>query len=455
MAITLHPIDFNGFLQTGTLARVPLDGGAPREMIEDVVSAEWTPDGQSIAVIRPSTSASLQLEYPVGHTIYEPQGWASHVRFSPGGDLIAIADHVLGGDDGRVVIFDTRGDHKITSSFYSSVQGLAWTPNGKEVWFSAALAGAQRSIYALDLSGKERLVFRALGGLTIRDISSKGLVLVTADKARITISALPPGETRERSLSWFDWSLLSDVSNDGKTIVFSESGEAVGSNYGVFLRKTDGSPAVRLGDGYTGVISPDGQWVVAQSGSTSKMVLLPTGVGEMKSLVPDKSDLSGVAWLPDGKSIIFTYTEPGHLPRTYVVDVQSGAARPITPEGTFGSRVTPDGRVLAVDRKHEYWFFPTAGGEPQKTPVTLKHGESLVRFIDGDKTLIVRTRSMPLLLTRIDVATGRREPWKEIVPADPSGVRSVPVLKFSADGKSYAYCVGRVQSDLYVLDGLK
>ncbi len=455
MAIALHPIDFNGFLQTGTLARVPLDGGAPREMLEDVVWAEWTPDGQSLAVIRPSASSSLQLEYPIGTTIYEPQGWVSHARFSPAGDLIAIADHVPTGDDGRVVILDTKGNRKVTSSFYSSVQGLAWTPNGKEVWFSAALAGAQRSIYALDLSGKERLVFRVPGGLTIRDISSKGLVLVTADKARITISALAPGEMRERSLSWFDWSLLSDVSDDGKTIVFSETGEAVGSNYGVFLRKTDGSPAVRLGDGYTGVISPDGQWVAAQAGSTGKMVLLPTGVGEMKALVPDKFDLSGVSWAPDGKSVIFTNAESGHLPRTYLVDVHSGAVRPITPEGTFGSRITPDGRLLAVDRNHEYWFFPIAGGEPQKTQVTLKHGESLVRFIDGGKTLIVRTRSMPLLLTRIDVATGRREPWKEIVPADPSGVRSVPVLKFSADGKSYAYCVGRIQSDLYVVDGLK
>src|ERR1039458_6212782 len=249
MAISLHPTDTAAFLQSGTLARVPLAGGAPREVLDDVFWADWAPDGQSMAVICFSPTRVAHLEFPAGKPIYEPQGWVSHVRFSPLGDWLAIADHVPGGDDGRVVIIDPQGNRKSSSSFYSSVEGLAWTPNGKEVWFSAVPAGAARSIYALDLSGKERLIYRSPGGLTIHDISRTGLVLMTADKARIGISALPPGETRERSLSWFDWSLISDMSADGKSIVFSETGEAVGANYSVFLRKTDGSPAIRLGEG--------------------------------------------------------------------------------------------------------------------------------------------------------------------------------------------------------------
>jgi Tol biopolymer transport system component len=257
-------------------------------VLENILWADWTPDGQSLAVIRPGATGAIRLEFPAGNVIYEPKGWVSHVRFSPSGDYLAIGDHVNGGDDGRLVILDPRGNRKASSSFYSSVEGLAWAANGKEVWFSAVPSGSARSIYALDLSGKERLIYRAPGGLTIHDIGRTGLVLLTADKSRLSISALPPGETRERSLSWFDWSLLGDMSADGKTILFSETGEAAGPNSSIFLRQTDGSPAIRLGEGSFGNLSPDGQWVLAAVGSPAKLVLLPTGVGEARQLTDDR-----------------------------------------------------------------------------------------------------------------------------------------------------------------------
>jgi Tol biopolymer transport system component len=456
MAVSLHPADINAFAQSGTLARVPLAGGAPREAIDSVFWADWTPDGQSLAVVRRSPDGVMHLELPAGNPIYEPQGWVSHVRFSPLGDWLAIADHIGGGDDGRVVIIDPHGNRKSSSSFYSSVEGLAWTPNGKEVWFSAVPAGAARSIYALDLSGKERLIYRSPGGLTIHDISRTGLVLLTTDKSRIGISALPPGETRERSLSWFDWSLLSDMSADGKTIVFSETGEAVGANYSIFMRKTDGSPAIRLGDGNAAALSPDGQWVLDAVGSSAKLVLLPTGVGEPRQLTDDKTGHFGAAWLPDGKSIVFSSNQTGHAARTYLLDLQGGAARALTPEGTVGGLITPDGKfLLATDIKRQRWLYPIAGGEPQKLNLTLSSDERLLGFFADGKSVLLRTRSIPVQVTRVDLATGHREPWKQIVPADLAGVHSIPNIKFSADGTSYAYSTFRVLSDLYVVDGLK
>jgi eukaryotic-like serine/threonine-protein kinase len=458
LAISLHPADITAFAQSGTLARVPLAGGAPREAIDNVFWADWTPDGQSVAVVRRSSSAVLHLEYPAGNAIYEPRGWASHVRFSPDGDWLAIADHVPGGDDGRIVIIDPQGNRKASSSFYSSVEGLAWTPNGKEVWFSAVPAGSARSIYAVDLSGKERLIYRSPGGLTIHDISRTGLVLLTTDKARISLSVLPPGETRERSLSWFDWSLLTDMSADGKTVVFSETGEAVGANYSVFMRKTDGSPAIRLGDAGAGVLSPDGQWVLATVGSPSKLVLLPTGVGEPKLLTPndDRADHVGRAWLPDGKSVIFSAGEPGHDVRNYVLNLQGGAPRALTPEGTVGGLITPDGKYLqATDAKRQHWLYPVAGGDPQKLNITMSADERVLGFMSDGKSLLLRTRSIPVQITRVDLATGHRESWKQVVPADLAGVHSIANIKFSADGKSYAYSTFRVLSDLYVVDGLK
>jgi Tol biopolymer transport system component len=457
MAISLHPRSLAAFGQSGTLARVPLAGGAPREVIDKVFWADWTPDGQSLAVIRESMVARLHLEFPSGTVIYEPLGWVSHVRFSPSGEFLAIADHVSGGDDGRIVIIDVHGHIKASSSFYASVEGLAWSPNGNEVWFSAVPAGSARSIYALDFSGKERLIYRAPGGLTVQDISRTGLVLMTSDKTRITISALAPGETRERSLSWFDWSLITDMSADGKTIVFSESGEAEAANYSIFLRKTDGSPAVRLGDGGFGFLSPDGQWVISTVGAPAKLMLLPTGVGEPRQLTDDKLDHTYAAWLPDSKSIVFTAAEPGHAPRTYLMDIQSGTPRALTPEGTVGAIVAPDGQHILVRelKTSQLWLYPTAAGEPQKLGLGPSSGEFMIGYAPDGKSILVGERSVPLKIVRMDPATGHREPWKEISPADPAGVQSIVNIKLSADGKAYAYSTMRVLSDLYVVDGPK
>ena len=457
MAIAQNPIASLAFVQTATLARVALAGGAPREVLDNVCWADWTPDGQSLAVIRQNLAINnTRLEFPVGTVIYEPQGWVSHVRFSSSGNYLGIIDHVSSGDDGRVVIIDSYGNHKANSSFYSSVEGLAWSPNGKEVWYSAVPAGSARAIYALDLNGKERLIYRSPGGLTIHDISKNGQVLLTADKSRISISGLAPGETHERSLSWFDWSLLTDMSADGKTIVFSETGEAVGANYSVFIRKTDGSPAVRLGDGGFAFLSPDEKWVVTQDRTPAKLVLLPTGVGEPRDLTDDKTDHFSPAWLPDSKAIIYSTAEPGHQPRTYFLETDGGKPRAITPEGAVGGLVTADGKsVLARDVKGERWLYPIGGGEAQKLNLPFERQDRVMNFTPDGKALLVRDRSIPVKVWRIDLATRKRELWKEIVPADPAGVQSIVTLKFSADGKAYAYSVGKVLSDLYVVDGLK
>lgn len=456
MAVILNPVS-SGLSLYGTLARVPLAGGAPREVFADVWGADWTPDGQSLAIVRTGPPhGNRHLEFPPGNVIYEPNSWCSHVRFSPNGEFLAFADHVNGGDDGRIVITDLHGNRKASSSFYTSVQGAAWTPNGKEVWYSAVPGGAARAIYALDLSGKERLIYRAPAGLTLHDISRSGLVLLTADKARISLSALPPGETHELSLSWFDWSLLSDMSADGKTIIFSETGEATGGNYGIYLRKTDGSPAVRLGDGSSGFLSPDGKWVLAETGSPRKLIVLPTGIGEPKQLTDNKTDHRNSAWLPDGKSIVFSAAEPGHEVRTYLLDLEGRSPRALTPEGTVGSVVSPDGRfLLARDAEGKRWLYPMDGGKPQSLDLGIKPDEVVMGFSTDGKSLRVRARSIPVEIFNIDVASGHREPWKEIIPTDPAGAQMVFRILFSADGKSYAYSVSRVLSDLYVVDGLK
>src|SRR5581483_4436689 len=238
-------------------------------------------------------------------------------------------------DDGRVVIVDREGKVKAFSSFYVTVQGLAWTPNGKEVWFTASKEGASRALYAMDLSGKERLVLRVPGVLTLHDITRHARTLLTVESDQFGILGLHDGDKNERDLSWFDWSLTGDVSRDGKMLMFFESGEGVGSNYSVFLRGMDGSSAVRLGSGAFPSLSPDGKWVAALSlASPSQIELLPTGAGQQRLLTNDALEHLRVRWLPSGQAVVFTASEPNHAPRSYFMNVVDGKSRPITPEGT-------------------------------------------------------------------------------------------------------------------------
>jgi eukaryotic-like serine/threonine-protein kinase len=456
IAVSTNARSQAAFLETGTLARVPLAGGAPRDVLDNVMWADWTPDGSDLAVARKAAISANDLEFPAGKVIYQPQGWVSHVRFSRNGNLLAFGDHVPTGDDGRVVVVDREGNRKAISSFYSSVEGVAWSRDGSEVWFTASPNGAARALYAMDLAGKERLILRVPGTLSAQDITRDGRVLLTEDNPQIMMMALPPGEKTERNLSWFDWSLAAGISPDGKTVIFDESGEAVGARYGVFLRKTDGSPAVRLGDGAFSALSPDGKSVASLDlGSPSQIELLPIGAGQPRHLTNDGLQHLRLTWVPDGSALIFVAAEPNHPPRSYWLDL-NGKTRPLTPEGVTGLTVTPDSKyLLTTDAQQRRMFYPLEGGEPKPFLTKLDDNDAIIRFDPDGKSMLVVQRGVPAKIFRVFLDTSRREQIRAIVPPDPAGVLSVMATRFSADTKSYAYSYFRVLSDLWVVDGLR
>jgi Tol biopolymer transport system component len=196
--------------------------------------------------------------------------------------------------------------------------------------------------------------------------------------------------------------------------------------------------------------------VAALVGNPSKIVLLPTGVGETRQLTDDSIDHFGVSWLPDDKSIIYGAAEPGHARRSYLLDLETAKSLPITREDTIGFLVTPDGKsLIAVDNQRQRWIYPIAGGEPQKFSPNVAPDEGVRLFLPGQKSVLAMKYDVPVKITRVELATGRRDPWLEIVPADPAGVQSIPDVRFTPDGKSYAYSLVRYSSDLYVVDGLR
>ena len=458
MALALKARPSEGFLYSGTLARVPLGGGAPRELLENVEFADWSPDGSTLAIAH-DVAGRKRLEFPPGKVLYEADGWIGHMRVSPKGDMVAFLDHPQHRDDGgSVATVDLAGKKTVLSSGWDSIQGLAWSPAGDEIWFTATRTGGDRSLYAVDLSGKVRILARVPGELTLLDVGKEGNVLLTRGIDRAGIVGLAPGETKERDLSWLDWSTPGDLSADGKTVLFSEAGEGGGPKYAVYLRKTDGSPAVRLGEGTGVALSPDGKWAVARPNtSPAPMYLLPTGVGEAKPLSQDSMNHLRVRWMADGKRLVFSGNEAGHGLRLYVQSLEEGKPRAISPEGVNSTFVlSPNNElVAAVGPDHKIYTYPINGGEPRLIPGVQPDEAPTGWSSDGRSLFVFRYGEIPTQVVQVDVATGQRKPWKQLDPADAAGIDTINGVMMTPDAKGYVYGYIRTLCDLYLVEGLK
>jgi eukaryotic-like serine/threonine-protein kinase len=456
MAVSLgRQRSISGFGFKGTLARLSLTGGVPREVTERVESADWGPDG-SLAVSY-HTEGKARLEFPIGTLRYESATWISHVRVSPKGDMVAFIDHDAPvGDGGVVRVVGSNLNAQLTRD-YGSAQGLAWSPRGDEIWYTAADAGgSSRSLHAVDLLGHERSVYRVPGTLTIQDIARDGRVLLVHELIWAGILAHVPGEQGERELGWLDWSISRKLSNDGKWLLFDETGDAPGDQQWIFLRRTDGSPPVRLGDGAFCDLSADGKWVAAApTDSSSQIYLLPTGAGEMKKLPVGGLKIYRVWWLPDQEHVVVLASHAGESLRGYVVDIKTGGARPFTPGGVRLQAVSPDGKFVAgAGGDRRTYLFPLDGGPAQS--LQTKGDERVIGWSSDGKTVYAAaTGETGTSIYRIDIATGRRGLFRDISPLDKTGVTYISAGSVTPDGQYYEYSYNRQISELFIIDGLK
>jgi eukaryotic-like serine/threonine-protein kinase len=457
------------------LAQISLGGGAPRTLLENVTAADWSPDGKRLAVAR----EGKRVEYPPGKVIYKSKRQVSDVRISPSGDRLAVLDS-NDGEDGSVVVVDTTGKTILTTQVWKEASGLAWSPKGDEVWFSASQIGTAMALRAMDRSGKVRQVAGIPGSVTLKDISRDGRVLLSRDTIRSQISGLFPGKTQETDLTWLDAPWISDISADGTTLLFTEMGEGAGTTNAIYLRKTDGSPAVRLGEGSAnfGGLSPDGKWALATPPNSTglQVLLLPTGAGEARilSLEPlaERAD-DAVSWFPDSKRFTVSGLEAGRKRRCYVVDIESGKARPLTPEGVRGvfwwAPVSPDGKLLLVLDARNESANPTPASSPPVAIYSLEGGElrpvkgwgdmdarNCIWSADG-RAILAHTheRGGATKLVRFDIGKGRWEVVRQLGLGDRAGLASALEPVVTPNGKWYAYTYARILSDLYLADGLK
>jgi serine/threonine protein kinase/Tol biopolymer transport system component len=459
MAVLLHSHNVDPYINVGTLARVPMSGGAPREVLENVQWADWSPDSTGFAVIREYGGVS-RLEYPIGNVLYQTGGWLSHPRISPKGDVVAFIEHPVRRDDaGSIAVVNLSGKKKTLSTGWETAWGLSWSPSGNEIWFSSTRIGYGRYLSAVSLSGKERLLAREPGTLTMQDVARDGRVLITRDVPRVGMVGGTSTSDKERDLSWLDWSAPKDLSADGKQLLFTESGEAGGENYSTYLRNTDGSPAVRLGDGLSFTLSPDEKWVLSGIPTPPvQFTLIPTGAGESKQVTHDQINRVWGRWFPDGKRVLFGGDEPGKGVRLYIQDVNAGTVKAITSEGVSASLValSPDGKQIVFvppDQKPALLNVDSGEVRPIRGVTT---GEAPIAWSsDGRFLFVYHLGEVPATVNKLDLATGRKQQWKKLVPPDVSGVTDISSILITPDGSNYVYEYGRTLSDLYLVNDLK
>ena len=446
----------NLYRAIGTLARVPLNGGAPRDLADSVTYADWSPDGKGLAIIRDRGDHRC-LEYPVGTTLYETPLELFNPRISPDGRRVALWQTATGINAVIVVEADRRV--RILSPGWRDWWFLSWSPDGREVWFGATQVGFLTTVYAIDLEGHRRTLYAGPGNFDVHDVAPDGRALLGAVKQRMRTMGRLHGWPIPRDLSWFDGIQVVDLSADGSTFLLLEDGEAGGPGQSVYAQKADGAPPVRLGEGHALALSPDGQWALAAR-DRRELVLLPAGSGVEHHLAPGAFEaVADARWFPDGRRFALLASRPGARLSLFVVDAGNGALVPLADEGyQDGSSlaVSPDGRrVAAVMADGRPALVPADGGPPEFDS-GLREGDLPVAFgASGASLYVVRRDTINGVVERVDLGTGRRAVWKELPVLDSAGVSNIARVVMTPDAQAWAWSWQQILTDLYLVRGLK
>jgi serine/threonine protein kinase len=444
----------------GTLATVPITGGTPRVLMENVTAMDWDSAGERIAVVRP-VGNRYRLEFPVGQVLHETVGSITFPRISPTGNLVAFFDHPFPDNNrGYVAVATPGGGVRTLTNEYEDLDGLAWSPDGREIWFSGA-DELDQALFAVSLSGRTRVLRRTPEDIRLFDVSRDGHLLIGLSLEDMYFAVRAPGDSVERECKWLTESYVCDVSGNGRTILFSERGRSNVLSYDSWLWRVDDRDPVRLGTGFPFELSPDGKWALSRRISlSSPLTILPTGAGEARELSGGLGAL-WASWIPGDEAVVYAAAGSDGEVRLYTQDIDDGQSRPVCDEavqvsGLRPCRVSPDGNRVAANGTDGFIrIFPLAGGEPRVVPGTLED-EIPLRWTEDGRGLFVWSwdSAMPARAYLVDIETGERSLWREMIPADPAGVQAIVSLVPTPDGRGYAYSYFRGLETLYLLSGL-
>jgi DNA-binding winged helix-turn-helix (wHTH) protein/Tol biopolymer transport system component len=442
----------------GALARASMNGGALTPVDNNVMAVDWAPDGVHLAIARASGGAQ-QIEFPIGHVVYRTPGWLGNLRVSPSGRSVAFVSHPVRHDDaGSILVADANGAVRTLSDQWASVSGLAWHPNGRELWFTASREGTHRSVWAVNFEGKLRPIGQAPGMLTLRDIAKDGRVLLTIESRRLEMAGKAPGDPAERNFSLMDWSRVQELSRDGSLLLFDESGEGVQTGPAAYVRNTRTGETIRLAEGFAEALSADGRLALLLDGSTrERLFWVPVSGGAEQNLATAGFRYQWVRLFPDGEHLLALGNAPGQPLQMFIQSVKTGQRVPLTkPMMVRNVAIAPDGRrIAALTPEGKLALFEGPSQEPRLLP--FDEPLAPLRWSRDGRWLFVqnlrRQTELPAVVMKLAADSGRLVPWKSLIPADPMGVNAVTGVAITDDEQTYVYSYRRVLSDLYVAEG--
>ncbi len=452
LAVRLDLFQSAAFGYKGTLARMPLVGGAPRPLIDAVAAADWLPDGRSLAIAT-DLGDRHRLECGPGDKPYETRGWISDLRVAPGGARVAFVEHPSrDAAMGALVVYDCRSGNRREFG-----AGLAWDPQAQAVWF-----GGYGGVRAISPDGTERAILEVPESVRLHDIAPDGRVLLSHESRRMRMAVHTLQDDRVRDLSWMAWSLVLAFTPDGRKVLFTEFPQSTDAGPGAIaaIRGVDGSPVVRLGEGFVTSVSQDSRWAVAIQGFNrpeSRLVLMPMGAGETRILPSGGIQSHAMAvFVPSGEQLVFIGREAGRGARLYRQSVSGGPAVPISPEGIGLSIgvVSPDGTLAAANwRGDRPWLFPIAGGEPRSIRGA-RPGDMAAGWSQDNRHIFVRGIAVGAPLRKVRIADGTEQVVTTLRSPEPAGVMWIGPLVVAPDERSIAFSYFRALSSLYVVTGL-
>ena len=452
--------------RNGTLALVPATGGEPRILMAGVDEATFAPDGKTLAIVR-AEMGQHQLEYPAGEVLYKSDGWISYPRFSRRAEKIAFFEHPMGDNSGSLMVLDIKTKQTASlSDGWKALKGLAWSATGDDLWFGGSKVGKKQNLNVITFSGQERLnIYQMPSYAKLEDISPQGRLLITHGNTHTTMVVSADNSTSEALASRFAWSTSADIASDGKALLFYEWGWESGEPVEVkstYLRRFDGSEPVRLGEGRALALSADRKWALAvQETSPPKLVLLPAQGGKPTEL-PNTGfkEYHYGSWFPDGRRILFTAleTRKDAFLRSYVQDIETGAVHPLTEEGTVALRVSPDGKkVVLLDPYGSYYIHSISEAVSATTVKGLETGDEPIQWSTDGRALYVKAAGdFATKLYRVEIASGRRTMWREIVPSNKVGLAGLEAkpggITITPDGTLCVYTYWTTSHELFLMD---
>ena len=456
LAVLLRPEFPIAFGLRGTLAIVPQLGGTPRELATDVFFADWAPDGKTLAVVR-SGNEGTTLEFPLGNAVFRSGGFVADPRVSPAGDRVAFIDHPRAGDTaGTVMVVGKDGHAEAWSPLFDDAFGVAWSRSGNEVLVGAARPEELASLWAVRRGAAPRLLYRGTGNLQIADVNREGRMLVSERDWGQELVVVPP-EGPPRSVEWLDWASVAGLSDDGRKVLSFESGVGASPNLLVVLRNLDQPAPVQLGIGRALALSEDGSraLVAVEEARGELLRLLPTGPGEPRTFsAPGMTRIYTASFFRDGRRVALVGKRGEEASRVFVLDMQSGEIRPISPElaPTFRMAISPDQRFVATaDLDGTPVIFPVEGGAPDRM-TELGPRFDVVGWLKDQTLLAFERNTLPTRVVRFDPRTRGVTAVRTLAPADVAGVPRLTKVVVTPDGKTFAFHFRRRTDVLYLLD---